>query len=120
MGALFYGNDVDPISIPDHVLSHIKVLFASKLRRSESFSFTWKHAPDQPSGRSTIWVHPAIPLRFVFEAEEAGRLDTDLLQALAKRANSSTGLAIDFEEFSSGVPNVLHDAERRGDLRRVA
>ncbi|MEV8267821.1 hypothetical protein [Microbacterium sp. NPDC076911] len=115
MGALFYGNDIEPITIPDHALSHLKVLFASKLRRGESFSFTWKHTADQVRGRSTIWIHPAIPMRFVFEEEAAAPLDQELLQDFARRANSSTGLAIDFSEFDSSA-----DIERRGDLRRVA
>lgn len=99
MGHLFYGNDGDPIVIPDRLLAHVKVVIATKLRRSESFTLSWRHADDAAPGRTTIWLQPAIPLRFVFDVAEAEVLDQALLQVLAKGANSSNGLVIDVEEF---------------------
>jgi hypothetical protein len=96
MGLLFYGNTCEAIEIPDRLLAHIKVVVATKLRRSESFTLSWKHIGDMPSGRSTIWLQPAIPLRFVFSSESE-TLDPELLSRFAVAANSSQGLVIDLE-----------------------
>src|SRR5687767_10259238 len=71
MGTIFYGGDATPIHIEDRALAHLKVVIATKLRRNESFTLTWRHQDDQPGGRSTIWLHPSIPLRFVFDDAEA-------------------------------------------------
>jgi len=95
MGQLFYGYTDQPIDIPDRLLAHLKVVMATKLRRSESFTLSWCHHDDEPEGRSTIWLHSAIPLRFVFASAESEQLDAALLQELVKAANSSGGLTID-------------------------
>ena len=48
MGYLFYGNTAEPIEIPDRLLAHLKVVVATKLRRSESFTLSWRHTEDIP------------------------------------------------------------------------
>jgi hypothetical protein len=98
MGHLFYGNTTEPIEIPDRLLAHIKVVVATKLRRSESFTLSWKHPDDIPGGLSTIWMQRAIPLRFVFESESE-ELDRELLTRLAHASNSSKGLVVDLAMF---------------------
>jgi hypothetical protein len=99
MGQLFYGNATESIEIPDRLLAHLKVLTATKLRRSESFTLTWRHGADIAAGRQTIWLQPAIPLRFVFGGTEMEKLDSALLTEMARAATSSTGLVVDFAEF---------------------
>lgn len=96
MGTLFYGDGNDPIHLPDRLLAHVKVVTATKLRRNESFTLSWRHGDDQP-GRSTIWLQPAIPLRFVFASAESEMLDPELLTELAHAASSSGGMALTFE-----------------------
>ena len=66
MGTLYYGDVATPIEIEDRALAHVKVVIATKLRRGESFTLSWTHGPGQEVGRSTVWLHPSIPLRFVF------------------------------------------------------
>jgi hypothetical protein len=95
MGYLFYGNADQPIEIPDRLLAHIKVVTATKLRRGESFTLSWRHSEDIPGGRSTIWLQPAIPLRFVFTSAEPELLNPSYLKELANAANSSGGLTVD-------------------------
>lgn len=98
MGYLFYGNTERPIDIPDRVLAHVKVVATTKLRRNESFTVSWRHPDGAPRGRSTIWIHPSIPLRFVFEtAETEKNLDRAYLRDLALAAGSSGGMMIDVE-----------------------
>lgn len=96
MGSLYYGDDRDPIEIEDRLLAHVKVVIATKLRRNESFTLSWRHGAGVP-GRSTIWMQPSIPLRFVFESAEAESLDPALLTSLANSANSSGGMNITAE-----------------------
>lgn len=96
MGYLFYGNTPEPIEIPDRLLAHLKVVVATKLRRSESFTLSWRHTEDIPGGRSTIWLQPSIPLRFVFHSESE-TIDHELLARFAQSANSSQGLTIELD-----------------------
>ncbi|MFJ6653939.1 hypothetical protein ACIQLJ_14200 [Microbacterium sp. NPDC091313] len=91
MGHLYYGGAAQPIDIPDRMLAHIKVVIATKLRRGESFTLTWRDA----AGRSTIWLQPAIELRFVFASPEPEMLDPEMLQRLANEAAGSAGMMID-------------------------
>ncbi|KQR21544.1 MULTISPECIES: DUF7882 family protein [Microbacterium] len=94
MGTLYYGDAATPIEIDDRALAHVKVVIATKLRRGESFTLSWTHGPDQEVGRSTVWLHPSIPLRFVFDEPEPALLSRAWIEALANSANSSGGLLL--------------------------
>ncbi|KZE42538.1 DUF7882 family protein [Microbacterium sp. T32] len=97
MAKLFYGTTPEPITIDDRMLAHVKVVVATKLRRGESFTLSWTHGAGEPVGRSTIWLQPSIPLRFVFESEQPETLDQNLLKRMANDANSSRGLSLDID-----------------------
>ena len=94
MAKLYYGTTTEPISIEDRLLAHVKVVVATKLRRGESFTLSWTHGPGQEVGRSTVWLHPSIPLRFVFDEPEPALLSRAWIEALANSANSSGGLLL--------------------------
>jgi hypothetical protein len=100
MGNLFYGNAVHPIEMPDRLLAHLQVLAATKLRRSESFTLSWLHPDGEPEGRTTIWLQPSIPLKFVFSSADKVAIDPAVLRELADQAASSSGVVVDFAEFS--------------------
>jgi len=102
MGTIHYGGDSMPINIEDTALAHLKVVIATKLRRGESFTVSWRHPEDQPRGRSTIWLHPSIPLRFVFEDPEPAVLNREWLEELANSANSSGGIMLVADHFETG------------------
>jgi hypothetical protein len=95
MGQLYYGNSAEPIMIPDQQLAYLKVVATVKLRRNESFTLNWRHVDDTPGSRTTIWLQPSIPLRFVFDEHETSKLDGAQLRDLAAQANSSAGLTLD-------------------------
>ena len=97
MGLLYYGADTTPTEIPDRLLAHIKVVMATKLRRNESFTLSWRHPDNAAAGRTTLWLQPSIPLRFVFENPEPETLDPELLRELATMANSSGGVSLSWE-----------------------
>jgi len=98
MGHLVYGNLTEAIEIPDRILAHLRVVATTKLRRGECFMLSWHHPDGHPGGVSTIWMQPAIPLRFVFDAEPDG-VDGQVLQNLANAASSSKGLLLDLDMF---------------------
>lgn len=98
VGHLYYGSESQPVEFPDRVLAHIRVLATSKLRRGESFTMTWRHPSESGEGRTSIWMQPAIPMKFVFDSAEAQQLDPEYLQRLAREASSSNGVFIDTDD----------------------
>ena len=99
VGTIYYGGDASAIDIEDRALAHLKVVIATKLRRGESFTLTWRHPEDQPRGRSTVWLSPSIPLRFVFDDPEPAVLSREWMEELAQSANSSGGIMLVAEHF---------------------
>jgi hypothetical protein len=112
MGTMYYGGSAMPIAIEDRALAHLKVVVATKLRRNESFTLSWAHPDDQPQGRSTLWIHPSIPLRFVFDDPRPTELSRTWVEQLAQSANSSGGISLIAEHVDCARPPV-------GDSARV-
>lgn len=110
MGTIYYGGSATPIHIDDRALAHLKVVIATKLRRGESFTVSWQHPEDQPRGRSTIWVHPSIPLRFVFDDPEPAVLSRQWIEELANSANSSGGIMLVSEHLDTAPVPPADDA----------
>ncbi|MFT4212944.1 MAG: hypothetical protein QM626_13855 [Microbacterium sp.] len=94
MGTMFYGDDSTALHFEDRALAHLKVVIATKLRRGESFTISWVHGPGEQRGRSTVWISPSIPLRFVFDDPEPTTLNPRYLDQLATSANSSGGIQL--------------------------
>jgi len=99
MAFLFYGSSEHPIEIDDVTLAHLKVVIATKLRRKESFTLSWRHDDGQPRGRTTVWLHPSIQLRFEFDEPDPPQLDPARIQAYANSANTSGGILIPEEHI---------------------
>ncbi|WP_424449840.1 hypothetical protein [Microbacterium arborescens] len=95
MGSMFYSNTPDPVEFPDTLLAHLQAVIGTKLRRNESFTLSWQHSDDDPNGRTTLWIHPAMPLRFTFDRRDLDPLDPELLHKLAAEASSTAGITID-------------------------
>lgn len=94
MGKLIYGSGAREISFDDRTLAHLKVAIVNKLRRSESFTLSWAHGLEKGSGRSTVWVHEAIPLQFVFEGNRRPSINRTWIEHLMLTANSINGLQV--------------------------
>ena len=119
VGTIYYGGSATPIHVEDRALAHLKVVIATKLRRSESFTVTWRHPDDQPRGRSTIWLHPSIPLRFVFDDPEPAELSREWIEDLASSANSSGGITLVAEHFDTGPLEVIEGADAPFSVGKV-
>lgn len=99
MGRLLYGSSAPPVELDDRLLQYIQIITATKLRRNESFAMTVVR--DDALGRETLWMQPAIPLRFVFTHAEAGAVERGYLQQLAQAASSAAGLTIDPHDWET-------------------
>ena len=98
MGQLIYGT-APAIQIDDWGLQHLQAVMLTKLRRDESFSFSWDNEPDVDGdiaepGRGhhgTVWISKGTPLYFNYDGPREGTLNKQWLAALALTASSSTG-----------------------------
>ena len=101
MGTLYYGNARTPIEIDDRALAHLKFVMLAKLRRNEGFGFSWATPPSAGSGRSTVWISPAVALQFEFADSTPPLLNRSWLEQLTQQGATSAGLTLvdEPEEF---------------------
>lgn len=92
MGELIYGSTSPAIAFDDRALAHLQAVIGSKMRRRETFFFTWTIRVEHGGGRESMWIDPAIPLRFVYTANTHITLNREWIELLARSANSATGL----------------------------
>jgi hypothetical protein len=98
MGKFTYGAEPVSMYIDDRTLWHLKVVILDKLRRNESFTFTWLNSSSQQSQRDCVWLNQAIPLHFQFADSAEPALNGKWLQELVQAANSVGGLRVISEE----------------------
>ncbi|HEX6955532.1 MAG TPA: hypothetical protein VF156_11685 [Agromyces sp.] len=99
MGQLAYGFDGHHYVIDDRTLRHLRAAMFAKLRRREPFALTLRGDATAGSAAETLWIEPAIPLRFVFDEAESGPLDREWLERLVAAANSAGGMQVETEEM---------------------
>lgn len=92
MGSLRYGAVHDEIAFDDRALAHLQVVIVSKLRRRESFQFSWTNSPAKGGGSNTIWLSPGSSLVFRYSGNRPILINRSWIDALAVSANSSGGL----------------------------
>ena len=105
MGSLLYGNPGTEISFDDRALMHLQVVITAKLRRRESFLFTWMDSRDAGSGRSSIWLDQTSSLLYRFAGSRTPSLNRDWIEALMLSANSAGGLYFSPEPTASVQPS---------------
>ena len=91
MGNLAYGQTLN-VEFEDRTLAHLQIVIGSKLRRNEAFYFSWKDDQRVGDGRTTIWVHPTIPLVFKFFGGRPPAINREWLHLLEQGANTPAGL----------------------------
>ena len=104
MGTLTY-DVVSKVDFEDRALAHLQMVIASKLRRGESFNFSWVRDPAEGSGRTTVWLHPAIPLVYEFSGSRPPAINRQWLEMLMGSANSPGGLHLVPEPPESQPPS---------------
>lgn len=94
MGKFIYGMPSIEVDMDDRVLAHVKAVITSKLRRSESFTFTYRDDDGGDPSHSSVWLDPAIPLKFEIAGKQDPPLNRDWLEVLSRSANSVSGLTV--------------------------
>ncbi len=92
MGTLLYGNPGIVISFDDRALMHLQIVISTKLRRRESFVFTWTDSANEGSGRSAIWLDPTSTLYYRYFGSRTPTVNREWIEALMLSANSAGGL----------------------------
>lgn len=91
MGKLVYDTDMT-IDFDDRMLAHLQLVISTKLRRGEAFTLSWRDEPQMGNGRTTIWLHPSIPLVFKYFGGRMPAINREWIDQLALSANSTGGL----------------------------
>jgi len=94
MGHLVYDGGTAEVLLDDRTLAHLQIVIIAKLRRQESFAFSWKDPSSAGDGRSTIWLHPMASLRFRFAGSRPPAVNPAWVALLAASANSGGGLHV--------------------------
>ncbi len=110
MGSLTY--DRVTVEFDDRILAHLQIVIVQKLRRGESFLLSWRNAAEAGDGRSSAWLHPAIPLYFKFSGGQPPSINPLWLAQLTRSANSSQGLVATGEERAMSDPDGSGHVER--------
>jgi hypothetical protein len=92
MGSLLYGNAGIEITFEDRALTHLQIVITAKLRRRESFLFSWTNSVERGSGRSVIWLDPSSTLFYRYSGSRVPSINREWIEELTKSANSPGGL----------------------------
>jgi hypothetical protein len=92
MGSLTYGNSGIVAEFDDRARTHVQIVITAKLRRRESFLFSWSDTVQNGSGRNSIWLDPTSVLYYRFAGGRPPRINRAWLEVLIVSANSGTGL----------------------------
>jgi hypothetical protein len=103
MGKLIYDSTMST-DFEDRLLAHLQIVIGLKLRRNESFYFGWRDNPETGDGRSVIWMHPALPLRYKYLGGRIPAINRAWIEALTATANSTGGLQVVPEPELDVVP----------------
>ena len=93
------------VDFDDRVLAHLQIVIGAKLRRNESFYFSWRDDSGVGDGRSTVWLHPSIPIVYKYHGGRAPAINRSWIEDLMSTANSSAGLRIVSEPPEARQPN---------------
>lgn len=102
MGVLRYGFGAE-YEFDDRILAHLKIVIAAKLRRNESFFLSWAMNPGAGSGRTSLWLDPAIPLQITFYGSREPQLNRAWIDVLAELSHSPRGLVLISESDAEAV-----------------
>lgn len=90
----FHYNTLVKTEVEDRVLAHLQIVIGNKLKRGESFYFTWRDDPSVGDGRRAVWIHPSADLDFKYYGSRAPAINRTWLEKLAHAANSTGGLFV--------------------------
>jgi hypothetical protein len=108
VGKFIYDSSIK-VEFEDRLLAHLQAVIMAKVRRGESFPFTWKDDISIGGGRTTVYVHPHVSMVFKYHGSRNPQLSNSWLHALTYNANSGRGLYV--------VPEPDESASREPEPR---
>ncbi|MFJ6651995.1 ATP-dependent DNA ligase [Microbacterium sp. NPDC091313] len=93
MGKLTFDNAIK-VEFEDRLLAHLQHVISAKLRRDESFLFTWKEDVSVGGGRTAVWVHSHSGIVYKFHGGRSPALNPAWLHALSYTAAGPHGLYV--------------------------
>ena len=92
MGTFTYGPAATDVTLDDRLLAHLRTVIVTKLRRGECFLFTWTDDSAAVPVEESLWMHPAVAMRFRLDKPATEAMNQDWLAVLMHAANSGFGL----------------------------
>lgn len=71
--------------VDDRALAHLQFVIGNKVRRGEPFYFTWREDRSTGDGRTSVWLHPGVTLKFRFYGSRTPGLNREWLEARLHR-----------------------------------
>jgi hypothetical protein len=90
----FQYDGIVKVDFEDRTLAHLQAVIGAKIRRGESFHFTWKDDTSIGDGRTTVWIHPRVSLVYKYYGSRQPALNRAWVDQLMFNANSITGLYV--------------------------
>jgi integrase len=78
----------------DRLLAHLQLAISTKLRRGEAFNLTWRDDVRMGDGRTTVWIHPAIPLVYKFHGSRPPQINPHWVELLILDGAKSGGMHV--------------------------
>lgn len=96
MGRLIYDSTLEA-DFDDRLLAHLQLVIGTKLGKGEAFYFSWRDTAAVGSGRTSLWLHPAIPLRFTYHGGTPPIVNSEWMRRLLQDSYTANGLRISDE-----------------------
>lgn len=106
MGRFIYKEGVRA-EFEDRTLAHLQAAIAGKLRRGESFFFTWKTDDVGENNRISVWIHVGADLVFKYYGSRTPAMNRAWVEALTHVANTPAGLHLVPEPDQRTVDEVM-------------
>jgi len=105
VGSLLYGAPATEFAFDDRALAHLQVVITAKLRRRESFLFSWTASAG--NGRSAVWLDPSSTLYFHYQGSRVPVINREWIVVLAASSNTPGGLVFTTEPrpAAEGTPS---------------
>lgn len=95
MGTLYYSAAQYPIRIDDATLTSLRVVLEQRLDAGLGLTLSWSEAG---FGRSTVWLHPTIPVRMHVDDPVATPPDSHAVDAMTVELEQSGGIVLPPDE----------------------
>lgn len=95
------------VDFEDRVLAHLQVVISNKLRRGESFVFTWRDDSSIGDGRTSVWLSPGLAMSFKYYGSRPPALNRAWVEALAITANGPAGLYLVPEPAEASAADIV-------------